>query len=79
MRKNVQNFGQNLKTFAGVEEVITATGALKKRNVWENHGLFLSRSIAQGFAQKNRPGKKYHISGVRIDVTEMEPPRRELK
>lgn len=77
MKKVIQFVGHNLKTFVGTEEVTTETGALKTRNVWENHGLFLSRNFAADFARKSRPGKKYHIEGVRVDVTPIEPPRRQ--
>lgn len=79
MKKEIQFVGHNLKTFAGTEQVTRADGSLKERNVWENHGLFASREFAANFARKSRAGKRYHISGVRLDVTPIEPPRREGK
>lgn len=79
MRKTKEHFGQNLRTLTGTEEVTTSTGALKTKNVWENHGLFPSRNAAQAHAVATRPGKKYHIEGVRIDVSPLESGKRDEK
>lgn len=79
MRKKVQYFGQKLSILIGTEEVTTATGALKTRNVWNNHGLFPSRQLAQVRASQIAQGRKYHIEGVRIDVTPVESGRRDEK
>lgn len=79
MRKQVQHFGSKLKILIGTEEVTTGSGALKQKNVWNDHGLFPSRQLAQKRASQISAGRKYHIEGVRLDVTPMEPPRREEK
>ena len=79
MKKDIKFAGHNLKTLSGTVDDVRADGTTKTRNVWENHGLFGSRQQAADFARKNRSGRKYHVSGVRVDVTAIEPPRRETK
>lgn len=75
-KKTVLHTGQRLTTLTGTAEVTTASGALKTKNVWQDHGTFPSRSMAQEYAKSKYPGRKYHIAGVRVDVTPLEAPTR---
>jgi hypothetical protein len=59
------NLGQKLLTLTGQEPDKSG----KMRNVWENHGFFLSRTLALKYAQEKRPGKKVHIEGARLDAS----------
>jgi len=71
-KKNIVKLGQRLKTLSGQEEVVRGDGSKVMKNVWEDHGIFLSRTLAAKEAQRKRPGKKIHIEGVRVDMTPIE-------
>jgi hypothetical protein len=71
-RKNTIHIGQRLLTLMGQ----TNNSAGRPKNLWEDHGVFPSRQLAYAYASKVRPNKKAHVEGVRINVTEREPQRR---
>lgn len=72
-KKNSLLVGHRLLSFVGVEK----DKLMKEFNVWRNHGLFASRSLASSFARDRLPGKKIHIEGVRVDTTPIEAFRKD--
>jgi hypothetical protein len=70
--KNTVHIGQRLLVLIGQ----TTNSSGRTKNVWENHGTFLSRQLAYVYAKRFRSGKKVHIEGVRIDISPRESQRR---
>lgn len=76
-RRIIEKIGQRLLTFTGTYEIDLPNGGKKTRNEWQDHGVFLSRSLAQDYAKAKYAGRRYHIEGVRMDVTPIESGKRE--
>lgn len=71
-RKNSLHLGHRLLVLFSQE----SDSSGRVRNSWENLGVFPSRQLAYAHAKKARPGKKAHVEGVRVDMSQVQSFRR---